>query len=64
MSNGFQVDGKSLTCILKSLSGIKVADVSDCGQISVEQADDILHNCKQLELFSFSRGRKGVSRET
>ena len=44
MSNCFQVDGKSLTCILKSLPGIKVADVSDCGQISVEQADDILHN--------------------
>lgn len=54
MSNCFQVDGKSLTSISKSLSGIKVVDVSDCGQISVEQAGDILHNCKRLNFFSFS----------
>ena len=28
--------------------------MSVTGQISVEQADDILHNCKQLKFFSFS----------
>ena len=53
MSNCFQVDEKSLTSISKSLSGIKVVDVSDCGQISVEQAGDILHNCKRLNFFLF-----------
>ena len=53
MPNCFQVDGKSLTGILKSLSEVKVVDASDCGQISVEQARDILHSCKQLEFFSF-----------
>ena len=54
MPNCFQVDGKSSISILKSLSEIKVVDASDCGQISVEQARDMLHNCKQLEFFSFS----------
>ena len=54
MSNCFQVDEKSLTSIRKSLSEIKVVDVSDCGQISVEHAGDILHNCKRLDFFSFS----------
>ena len=39
--------------ILKSLSEIKPVDASDCGQISVEQARDILYNCKRLEFFSF-----------
>ena len=48
MPNCFQVDGKSLISILKSLSEIKPVDASDCGQISVEQARDILHNCKRL----------------
>ena len=54
MPNCFQVGGKSLISILKSLSEIKVVDASDCGQISVKQARDILWNCKQLEFFSFS----------
>lgn len=53
MPNCFQVDGKSLISILKSLSEIKPVDASDCGQISVEQAPDILHNCKRSEFFSF-----------
>ena len=55
MPNCFQVDGKSLISILRSLSEIKVVDASDCGQISVEQARDILHNnyCKRLEFFLF-----------
>jgi len=44
MSNYFLLNGNSLTCILKSLSRIKVTDISDCGQISVAQADDISHN--------------------
>ena len=46
MPNCFQVDGKSLIGIVKSLSEIKAVDASDCGQISVEQARDILHSCK------------------
>ena len=53
MPNCFQVDGKSLISILKSLSEIKSVDASDCGQISVEQARAIWHNCKRLEFFSF-----------
>ena len=53
MPNCFQVGGKSLISILKSLSEIKVVDASDCGQISVKQARDILRNCKQLEFFLF-----------
>ena len=38
MPNCFQVDGKSLTGILKSLSEVKVVDASDCGQISLMNA--------------------------
>lgn len=53
MPNCFQVDGKFLISILKSLSEIKRVDARDCAQISVEQARDILHNCKRSEFFSF-----------
>ena len=52
--NRFRVDGKSLIKRLKSIAGIKVVDASYCGEISVEQAQDIQHSCKRLEFFSFS----------
>ena len=54
MPNCFQVDGKFLVNIVRSLPRIKVVDSRDCGQILVEQARDILQNCKQVEYFSFS----------
>lgn len=53
MPNCFQVDGKFLVTIVKSLPEIKIVDASDCRQILLEQARDILQNCKLVDFFSF-----------
>ena len=53
MGNCFQIKGNSLVSIIRSLPDVRNVVANWCGSISVEQARDVLQQCKLLA-FSFS----------
>ena len=53
MGNCFQIEGNSLVSIIRYLPDVRSVVANWCGLITVEQARDILQQCK-LSAFSFS----------
>ena len=52
MGNCFQIEGTLLVSIIRSLPDVRNVVANWCGSITVEQARDVLHQCKLLA-FSF-----------
>ena len=53
MGNCFQIEGNSLVSIIRSPPDVRNVVANWCGSISVEQARNVLQQCKLLA-FSFS----------